>query len=125
MMSSEYEEGSKVPESSLKLFNDGFPVRLVEHCNLTKEVAELHLNDDDFWLCLEGEAQFILGGKLVKPRDLNGLTFISDSIEGGELFILKPGDWLHVPVGQPHQPITPGRSRLVIIKIPAREVRED
>lgn len=123
MMSREYQKGNRVPELSQKLFDRGFPLRIVEHCQLDGCIAELHLHEDDFWVCLEGEAEFILGGRLVYPRYHDGLTWIADSIEGGEHYSFRAGDWFHVPAGQAHQPITSGQARLIIVKIPAKEGR--
>ncbi len=124
MFSSQYRAGNHVPEASQKLFDDGFPLRIVEHCNIDKSgTAELHLHEDDFWLCLYGEATFIVGGRLVNPRqyEKDRRTWLGDSIEDGEVVTLNAGDYFHVPAGQPHQPTTRGSARLVIIKVQAKE----
>ena len=34
--------------------------------------------------------------------------------------ILKQGDWLWIPAGEPHQHSATGTARLVIIKIPSK-----
>ena len=118
-------EGGRVVEDSGALFNAGFPVRIVQHYKIDdSHVAEVHLDKDDLWLCLGGEATFICGGRLAEPIKQfvpNELTFISPSIIGGETIVLKRGDWFLIPAGQPHQPKTKGVAHLAIVKIPARE----
>ncbi len=118
--------GGRVVEGSAELYEQGFPVRVVQHYQVADSIAEVHLDMDDLWLCLDGEATFICGGRLEEPikRHTPGeLTFISPSIVGGETIILKKGDWLLMPAGQPHQPTTKGLAHLAIIKRPAQEGR--
>jgi len=42
----------------------------------------------------------------------------SKTISGGTTYVLKPGDWLWIPAGVPHQHSAQGTARLVIVKIP-------
>jgi uncharacterized RmlC-like cupin family protein len=39
-------------------------------------------------------------------------------IKGGTEVVMKPGDWLWIPAGEPHQHKTSTKARLVIIKVP-------
>lgn len=81
--------------------------------------AEIHKKADDVWMCLEGEAQFIIGGQLVDPsKGENSNELRGSSIVGGKKILLKPGDWLYIPAGQSHQNWSKTFSRLIIIKIP-------
>ena len=116
-------QGSTVIPASLELFNQGLPIRVVRHCAVAGSVAELHLHEDDLWLCIEGEASFVLGGKLINPRTEDGLTYLADSILEGEVVTMRAGDWLHIPAGQPHQPVTSMSADLIIIKLSASEGR--
>ena len=89
--------------------------------------AEVHKTDGDLWFCLEGEATFVCGGKLIEPyhRVLRSGAENPDELYGpgisdGEKFILKPGDWLWIPPGEAHQHGATGTTRLIIIKISAQ-----
>ena len=75
----------------------GVPLNILEDHQITNNEAEVHTEEADLWLCLEGE-----------------ITFICDDTD----VLLKPGDWLWIPTGVPHQHNTSGTARLVIIKIP-------
>ena len=127
-LKAELRVGKRVVEESAELYKNGFPVRVVQHYKIVNDIAEVHLDADDFWLCLEGEATFICGGRLVEPitqvfSTPTELTFIASTISGGETITLKKGDWFLIPAGQPHQPVTNGLAYLAIIKLPAQEGR--
>ena len=65
-----------------------------------------------FWICEEGSAVAVTGGKLVNPKkpseENSGGTSIfgndtsGSSIEGGTEQAFQPGDILYVPPGVPH-----------------------
>ena len=103
----------------------GLPFNILEDHQTTNK-AEIHISFGDLWYCLEGEVTFVYGGVLVQPlvkikkdgtQDSNEL--LAEEIKGGMTVILRPGDWLWIPAGEPHQHITQGTARLMIIKIPA------
>ncbi len=104
----------------------GFPVMVLEDHQIEHTMAEVHRGEDDLWLCLEGEATFVCGGELkdaVANVDKDGRTDEQEwkgRIEGGIEYVLKPGDWLWIPAGEPHQHSATGTARLAIIKIPKR-----
>lgn len=88
-------------------------------------IAEVHGHEADLWLCLEGEVTFTFGGELVdgylkKNPDgsVNKREWQAKEIKGGTTEILRPGDWLWIPAGEPHKHACAGTARLVIIKIP-------
>ncbi|KKU68811.1 MAG: hypothetical protein UX89_C0001G0002 [Parcubacteria group bacterium GW2011_GWA2_47_16] len=88
--------------------------------------AEVHVKEGDLWFGLEGEAIFVCGGELVEPKcrlnsdgTENHNELYAKEIADGEKFIVKAGDWLWIPAGDPHQHSAIGTARLVIIKIPA------
>lgn len=102
----------------------GTPVAVLEDKEILND-AEVHKTEGDLWLCLEGEVTFICGGELVDPRfskDKDGKDKVNElrakEINGGAEIVLKPGDWLWIPPGEPHLHKTSGTARLVIIKIP-------
>lgn len=104
------------------------PFNILEDKEVSNE-AEVHRHEGDLWHCLEGEVTFVYGGAMVKPwaRQLpDGGTddreIKAKEISGGTEVVLKPGDWLWIPAGQPHTHRTDGTARLVIIKIPAKEI---
>ena len=85
-----------------------------------KNDAEIHDNIADLFFLISGNMFFTCNGNLINPKkspnDKN--TLIADTIEDGEKFILKNGDWLFVPANCPHQRITLKKSRFIVIKIP-------
>ena len=102
-----------------------FPVNILEDKEIANE-AEIHKHEGDLWYCLEGEVEFIYGGELVEPwvkKNADGSEdpreIKAKEIKDGEREILKPGDWLWIPAGAPHQhKKLDGYARLAIIKIP-------
>ena len=98
------------------------PLNILEDHQVSNE-AEVHRHEADLWYCLEGEVEFIYGGKMVNPwaKEGNDKEIKAKEITGGERVVMKPGDWLYIPAGQPHQHQTGGTARLVIIKVPAKQ----
>ena len=105
----------------------GAPISILEDKNVSND-AEVHRGEDDLWICISGEVDFIVGGKLhgaemrKRPDGTeNDMEFKAPSIVGGTRYTLKAGDILYIPAGQPHSHETKGEARLFIIKPPARE----
>lgn len=103
----------------------GLPFNILEDCQVLENDAEVHRHEADLWLCLEGEVTFICDGEMVEPwhgklpdGTTNPNELKAKSIRGGVTHILKPGDWLWIPAGVPHQHNCSDTARLVIIKIP-------
>lgn len=97
------------------------PINILEDKDVSDNVAEIHKNFSDLWLCLEGEVVFTLGGELVDPyvKD-NPSELKAKTIKGGAQVVLKSGDWLYIPSGEAHvHNCEKGVTRLVIIKIPS------
>ena len=101
------------------------PFQILEDTNVSDNNVEIHHKEDDLWQCLEGEAIFLCDGKmgdtwLSKHKDgtENSDEVRSKTIVGGVTYVLKPGDWLWIPAGVPHQHSAQGTARLVIVKIP-------
>ena len=95
------------------------PLRILED-HMTTNRAEVHLHEGDLWQCLEGEVQFICGGKLLneKVSTRNQMEITGSGIEGGEKIVLCAGDWLWIEAGVPHQHAAEETARLIFIKIP-------
>lgn len=117
--------GKKLLEP-LKSFGkeSGLPINILEDMDIVNE-AEVHAHEADLWGCLEGEVTFIYGGELLNPRTKKNPDGSFDERElraketkGGTTVILRPGDWLYIPAGEPHQHSAKGVARLYIIKIP-------
>lgn len=110
----------------LKIFSkeNSIPLNVLEDNNVVNE-AEVHKHEADLWCCLEGEVTFIYGGEIVNPwvkknadGTLDEREIKAKEIIGGTEVLLKPGDWLFIPAGEPHMHKTDGVARLIIIKIP-------
>ena len=102
----------------------GFPMKILEDREVINP-AEVHTHEGDLWQCLEGEVIFICGGELIEPKakknpdnTFDEREWSGSGIRGGTEMVLRPGDWLWVPPGEPHQHNCKGLTRLVIIKIP-------
>lgn len=100
------------------------PFQILEDCRV-ENPAEVHMVEGDLWHCLEGEAEFILGGKLKDPRHReradgteNPHELYGSGILGGKKKTLHTGDWLWIPPGEPHQHRAKKTARMIIIKIP-------
>jgi len=113
--------GKKMLEPLRALFlAKELPFGIVEDFQVKDGEAEVHKHEGDLWLCLEGEVKFICGGELVESwvkENSNGNEFGGKDIRGGETVILKPGDWLWIPPGEPHLHRAK-LARMVVVKIP-------
>src|SRR3989338_6296510 len=54
------------PLKSLAL-EHGLPINILEDHQISNE-AEVHRQEGDLWYCLEGEATFVYGGRMVNPE---------------------------------------------------------
>jgi mannose-6-phosphate isomerase-like protein (cupin superfamily) len=102
----------------------GASITILEDTDVVND-AEVHMHEADLWGCIDGEVTFLCGGELVdswygkradgsdNPNELKAKT-----IKGGTEIIVKAGDWLQIPAGEPHQHSCEGTARLFIIKIP-------
>jgi len=111
--------GKKMLEPFKSSFKKELPFGIIEDFEYQKIEAEVHKHEGDLWLGLEGEVEFICGGELVESwvKDgAGGNELGGKDIKGGEKVVLKPGDWLWIPPGEPHMH-TAEFGRMVIIKI--------
>ena len=101
------------------------PLNILEDHQVMDNEAEIHTEEADLWLCLGGEVTFTCGGEMDAPWNKKRADGSEDStqvkaksISNGDLITMKPGDWLWIPAGVPHQHNTSGTARLAIIKVP-------
>jgi mannose-6-phosphate isomerase-like protein (cupin superfamily) len=101
------------------------PLNILEDHQITDNEAEIHTEEADLWLCLEGEVEFICGGEMDAPWFKKRADGSEDktqvkakTISNGTNVHLATGDWLWIPAGLPHQHNTGGTARLAIIKVP-------
>ena len=101
------------------------PINILEDDHVDHNEAEIHHHEDNLWYCLEGEVNFVYGGEMIDPwfKKLPDGTEDKREVKANEMKdgtreVLKPGDWLWIPAGVPHQHTCSGTARMVIIKIP-------
>lgn len=102
----------------------GMPMNIIELTSHTNKV-EVHKYLSDLWFCLDGEVTFMCGGvmqdaytRVRSDGSLDETEVRAQGLEGAKEITIKQGDWLWIPAGEPHQHITQGTARLMIIKIP-------
>lgn len=100
------------------------PFNIIQLNNHTNKV-EVHRYLNDLWYCLEGQVKFFVGGTMIESHTrvtpdgtLDETELRAKGLEGAKELIIKSGDWLWIPAMLPHQHITQGTARLMIIKIP-------
>lgn len=123
-LKTDYTKGKRLLRPS-KEFSEmtGFPVKILEDCEVTNE-GEIHEHEGDLWQCLEGEAIFFCGGELENPEKhpTKAGEWKGSRVKDGSQIILRTGDWLWIPAGEPHQHNCPnGVARMVIIKVPVKK----
>lgn len=92
-------------------------IELTEHTNK----VEVHKYVHDLWFCLEGEVKFFCGGTMQEPYThgtLDETELRAKGLEAAKEIVVRQGDWLWIPAGEPHQHITKNTARLMIIKVP-------
>lgn len=125
VLANQPETGKRLLEPLRALaLESSMPLNILEDTDVWND-AEIHTHEDDIWYCLEGEVDFVYGGEMVDPWVKENPDGTKDEreikakeISGGTKVTLKPGDWLWIPAGEPHQHGTKGTARLVIIKVP-------
>ena len=65
-------------------------------------IPEVHDSDNDVFYILDGEATFVVGGKVIDPRIESAGETRGSRIEGGEKLQLAKGDVIVIPRGVPH-----------------------
>lgn len=65
--------------------------------------AEVHRRATDYFVCEGGEATLLVGGTLVGARTTGEGEVRGKSVQGGQSYVMKPGDRVRIPAGMPHQ----------------------
>jgi mannose-6-phosphate isomerase-like protein (cupin superfamily) len=65
--------------------------------------SEMHDNTNHVFIIMDGEAEFITGGKMVNPKVESPGQTRGTGIEGGESHHLTKGDVITIPAKTPHQ----------------------
>lgn len=65
--------------------------------------VEVHEKWADLFYVLSGAATLVTGGTVCGSRVIGPGETRGDSIEGGNAQELRPGEFIHVPAGTPHQ----------------------
>ncbi len=103
----------------------GVPVIILEDHAVSDNKVEVHLHQADFWICLEGEATFLVDGEMVEPwqrirsdGSIDPNEVRAKNMKNAREIVLRPGDCLWIPAGQPHQHLATKTARLLILKLP-------
>ena len=64
--------------------------------------SEVHVNDTDIFVVIDGQATIVLGGQVVDPRETGPGEIRGSRIEGGTDYLLERGVVLTVPRNTPH-----------------------
>ena len=65
--------------------------------------AEMHDNTNHVFIIVDGEAEFVTGGKMVDPKVIGPGQTRGSGIEGGVSHHLTKGDVITIPAKTPHQ----------------------
>jgi mannose-6-phosphate isomerase-like protein (cupin superfamily) len=65
--------------------------------------SEMHDKTNHVFIIVDGEAEFITGGRMVDPKVISPGQTRGSAIEGGTMHHLSKGDVITIPAGTPHQ----------------------
>ena len=65
--------------------------------------AEIHATTNHVFIIQDGEAEFITGGKLIEPKEIERGQMRGTGIQGGTSHHLTKGDVITIPANTPHQ----------------------
>src|SRR5260221_5680674 len=65
--------------------------------------SEMHDNTNHVFIVVDGEAEFVTGGKLIDPKEMGSGQTRGTGIEGGVSHHLSKGDVITIPAKTPHQ----------------------
>jgi mannose-6-phosphate isomerase-like protein (cupin superfamily) len=64
--------------------------------------AEMHDKTNHVFIIVDGEADFVTGGKMIDPKVISSGQTRGKGIEGGEVHRLSKGDVITIPANTPH-----------------------
>jgi mannose-6-phosphate isomerase-like protein (cupin superfamily) len=65
--------------------------------------SEMHDGTNHVFIIVDGEAEFITGGRMTDPKVISPGQTRGSGIEGGTVHHLSKGDVITIPAGTPHQ----------------------
>jgi len=65
--------------------------------------SELHTKTNHVFIIVDGEAEFVTGGKMIDPKETAPGQMRGKGIEGGVSHHLSKGDVITIPANTPHQ----------------------
>ena len=65
--------------------------------------AEMHDKTNHVFIIVDGEADFVTGGKMIDPKVISSGQTRGKGLEGGVSRRLSKGDIITIPAGTPHQ----------------------
>lgn len=65
--------------------------------------AEIHAKTNHVFIIVDGEADFVTGGKMIEPKEISPGQIRGSGIDGGQVHRLTKGDVITIPAGTPHQ----------------------
>jgi mannose-6-phosphate isomerase-like protein (cupin superfamily) len=64
--------------------------------------AEIHEKTNHVFIIVDGEADFVTGGKMIEPKEISPGQIRGKGIEGGTVHRLSKGDVITIPAKTPH-----------------------
>jgi len=64
--------------------------------------AEIHEKTNHVFIIVDGEADFVTGGKMIDPKEISPGQIRGKGIEGGTVHRLSKGDVITIPAKTPH-----------------------
>jgi mannose-6-phosphate isomerase-like protein (cupin superfamily) len=65
--------------------------------------SEMHATTNHVFIIVDGEADFVTGGKMIDPKVVSPGQTRGSGIEGGTVHRLTKGDVITIPANTPHQ----------------------
>ena len=65
--------------------------------------SEMHDKTNHVFIIVDGEADFVTGGKMIDPKEISPGQTRGSGIEGGVVHRLSKGDVITIPANTPHQ----------------------
>lgn len=65
--------------------------------------AEIHAKTNHVFIIVDGEADFVTGGKMIDGKEISPGQIRGSGIDGGQTHRLTKGDVITIPAGTPHQ----------------------
>jgi mannose-6-phosphate isomerase-like protein (cupin superfamily) len=105
-------EAGKAPTGVATATLDSYPGHYVVMIARVKSgVGELHRQENDVFVVVDGDATVLTGGTMVDPKDTAPGEVRGTRVDGGVAHELHKGDLFHVPPNVPHQTIlAPGKT---------------